>query len=332
MKIALLVEEGSTLSSVAVTLDMVRLAQRFGPKGGLQVRLFSTTGGPVRLCGDVMVETRRLPTRLSNYDAVVLPGFFAQSTVHLEASLHSTWLPVIARLRKLPQRCLIAASCYGTFVLAEAGLLDGAPATTTWWLADVFAEHYPHVKLDADKTLIDAGHSVTAGAMTAHTDLMLHVLRRLGGSALARSIAGIMLVDGARVSQRPFMSLTQDFSEPFIQQAIGWMTNNLTQAVSLSDLAKASHTSYRTLHRRFVEVTGKAPLTYWQALRIERVKELLEDTSHSLETIIEQVGYEDVSSFRRLFQRLTGVSPAQYRRQFRHVVPARRHSGPSGVW
>ncbi len=323
MKIALLLEEGSTASSVATTLDMFRLAQRYQPEAGWQPHLFSTHGGPVRLTDAMLVETQRLPADLGSYGAIILPGFFAESVERIAERLQTTWYSVIARLQKLPDSTLVAASCYGTFILAEAGLLNGVPATTTWWFADAFQQRYPQVKLDADKTLVDSGRAITAGAMTAHTDLALHVLRRLGGVALARSVSGIMLVDGARTSQRPFMSVQKDYSEPLIQNAIAWMEKHLAQPVAINDLAEAMHTSYRTLNRRFVEVTGMTPLAYLQALKIERAKELLEVSNSDFETITEKVGYGDASSFRRLFKRATGLSPAQYRLQFKGGATAR---------
>lgn len=320
MKIALLLEEGSTVSSVATTLDMFRLAQRYQPEANWQPQLFSTHGGLVRLTDAIAVETKRLPGDIDGYDAIILPGFFAESVERIAESLQTTWRSVIARLQKLPDSTLVAASCYGTFVLAEAGLLNGVPATTTWWFADAFHQRYPQVKLDADRTLVDSGRAITAGAMTAHTDLALHILRRLGGAALARSVSGIMLVDGARTSQRPFMSVQKVYSEPLIQRAIEWMAQHLAQPVAIEELANAMHVSYRTLNRRFIEVTGMAPLAYLQALRIERAKELLESAEGDFETITEKVGYGDASSFRRLFKRATGLSPARYRRQFKRNI------------
>jgi transcriptional regulator GlxA family with amidase domain len=98
---------------------------------------------------------------------------------------------------------------------------------------------------------------------------------------------------------------------------MAWMMAHLGEPLSVEALSRALHVSYRTLHRRFLAVTGLAPLATLQALRIERAKELLEATPDDLETITAQVGYEDASSFRRLFLRATSLSPAQYRRRFR---------------
>jgi len=313
----MLLEQGATASSVTTTLDMFRLAQRYQPEAGYQPFLFSTQGGLVRLTDAVAVETQPLPDNLGGFNAIILPGFFAESLDRIVTQLQTTWRTVISRLQHLPDNTLVAASCYGTFVLAEARLLDGLPATTTWWLAHEFQQRYPSIRLDADKTLVDSGRVVSAGAMTAHTDLSLHVLRRLGGAALARSVSGIMLVDGARKSQRPFMSVQRNYTEPLVQRAIEWMALKLSQPVSIDELADAMHVSDRTLNRRFIEITGLAPLAYLQALKIDRAKELLEGTSGDFEAITAKVGYEDVSSFRRLFKRSTGLSPAQYRRQFK---------------
>ena len=320
MKIAILIEEGATASSVTTTLDMFRLARRFKPEGDFQPYLFSTRGGSIHLSDELIVKTRRLPADFTGYDAIILSGFFAESPAHIAAQLKTKWRTVITRLQNLPETTLVAASCYGTFVLAESGLLHEKSATTTWWFADAFRQSYPDVRLDADKTLVDSGHVITAGAMTAHTDLSLQVLRHLGGDDLTRRVSGIMLVDGARTSQRPFMTLQTDYSEPLIQRTIKWMTNNLAQTFSIDTLADEMHVSYRTLNRRFIEVTGLAPLAYLQALKIERAKELLQGTLSDFDLITAEVGYEDTSSFRRLFKRSTGISPAQYRRQFKNIT------------
>lgn len=318
----MLLGEGATASSVTTTLDMFRLAQRYQPETNWQPHLFSTRGGIIYLTDVVAVDTQKLPADLGDYDAIILPGFFAESFDHIAAQLQTIWLPVIEKLQHLPETTIVAASCYGTFVLAEAGLLNGVAATTTWWLARDFQQRYPLVGLAADKALVDSGRVITAGAMTAHTDLSLHVLRRLAGVTLARSVGGIMLVDGARTSQRPFMSVQKNYSDPLIQRAIEWMSNNLSQPASIDDLANAMHVSYRTLNRRFTEIVEMPPLPYFQALKVECAKELLESTSSDFEAITASVGYEDISSFRRLFKRLTGLSPAQYRRQFKGVTAA----------
>lgn len=332
MNIALLIEDGSTASSIATTLDMLRLAERFHRGPAWKLIPCSAHGGTVRLNELLQVETQRLPASLGHFDVIILPGFFAESVEGVTQGLRGAWRHAIDRLRHLPESTLLAASCYGTFVLAEAGALNGLPATTTWWFAAAFRQRYAAVRLDADAALVDSGRVITAGAMTAHADLVLHVLRRLGGPELARQVANIMLVDGARDSQRPFMSVQRDFHDPLVTRAIDWLAHRLAQSVTMDELAEAMHTSYRTLNRRFTRVAGMTPLACLQALRVDHAKALLAGSGEGLETITARVGYGDVSSFRRLFKRTTGLSPQQYRRQFgRNHSPRQTEKAPAAL-
>lgn len=319
--LALLVAPGSTPSSVSSTLDMVAIARRHPAAADCRLDLLSANGGEIALAPAVRLQTTALPERLDDYAAILVSGFFAADIDDLVRQLASVWQPAIRRLAALPPDRLVAASCYGSFVLAESGRLDGRPATTPWWLADAFRQRYPQVRLDADQALVDAGPAITAGAMTAHVDLSLHVLRRLFGAPLAREVGGIMLIDGARRSQRPFKSLPQRFVDPLVDVAAGWLSRHASQDVSTQELAAALAVSYRTLHRRFVAAAGMAPLAYLQALRIEHARELLETTRDSVERIVETVGYRDSSAFRRLFARQLGLSPAAYRQRYRHPEP-----------
>lgn len=316
-EIALLLESGATPSSVTATLDMFNIAARFMGEAELRLEVFSSKGGRLALTDSLQIETKPLPQQLSAFDAAILPGFFARDTAELIQRLETSWQPVITRLKTLPPTTLIAASCYGTFVLAESGLLDGHVATTTWWLRDEFRKRYPRVKLDAAKALVEEGNLLTAGAMTAHTLLSLQLLRRLIGHAAARQVASIMLVDESNTSQQAFVTLQRDFTDPLVATAIEQMERELQKAFSATALAARLHISYRTLHRRFHKATGLTPLAYLQALRVERAKALLETSRRSVEQIAANVGYADLSSFRRLFSRQTGLSPAEYRKRFR---------------
>lgn len=316
-RIALVVQPGATPSSVTATLDIFNVANRFPCDAPCQVDILSERGGPVRLNEAIVVETQSMAGGLDGFDAVIVPGFFATEIGQLFDELQSTWQPVVAQLQALRDAPLVAASCYGTFVLAESGRLDGGRATTSWWFQEQFAQRYPLVKLDADKALVDDGAVITAGAMTAHADLSMAVLRRLKGAELARSVGSIMLVGEGKASQRPFMMVQRHFPDPLAQRAAEWMAAQLARPFVADALAEACHVSYRTLHRRFRSAANMSPQEYMQALRVERAKALLENGATSLEGIVEDVGYADIPSFSRLFARLTGLSPAQYRRRFR---------------
>ncbi|HSG63425.1 MAG TPA: helix-turn-helix domain-containing protein, partial [Gammaproteobacteria bacterium] len=90
----------------------------------------------------------------------------------------------------------------------------------------------------------------------------------------------------------------------------------ISRAVARSKLAE------RTFKRRFKAATGSTLIERLQSLRIEEAKRLLETSDMAVDNVSYEVGYEDASFFRRLFKRLTGLSPAQYRRMFKPVVAA----------
>ena len=116
----------------------------------------------------------------------------------------------------------------------------------------------------------------------------------------------------------PYMTLQQltPHKDERVKQIQHWMHQHLTETFSLDDLAERFALSKRTLIRRFKQAVGDTPLNYLQRLRVEQAKRLLETTSNSLDAIVAQVGYGDVSSFRRLFQQLTQLTPKDYRRRF----------------
>ena len=186
----------------------------------------------------------------------------------------------------------IAASCIGTFLLAEAGLLDGGEATTTWWLSPLFRQRYPNVLLDETRMLVPSGRIVTAGAAMGHLDLALWLVRK-ASPELAAVVSRYLLAD-FRSSQAPYIipnHLAQ--ADPVIQRFERWARDNLKEGFSLADAAGALATSPRTLQRRCQAVLGKSPLSYFQDLRVERARSLVHGSDLDLDAIAAEVGYFD---------------------------------------
>ena len=100
----------------------------------------------------------------------------------------------------------------------------------------------------------------------------------------------------------------------------------MPRAVQLANIPE------RTLKRRFRIATGSSLIERLQKLRIEEAKRMLENGATPVTDISFEIGYEDPSFFRRLFKRLTGVTPSQYRRMFQPVAKAASMPpGPPGV-
>jgi len=220
-----------------------------------------------------------------------------------------------AVLRKWSGRgALTATACVGTFVLAEAALLDGEEATTTWWLAPLFRQRYPRVKLDESRIIVQSNAVVTAGAALSHLDLVLALIRR-ASPELANLTARYLVVD-ERTSQSAYVipdHLAK--ADPLIQQFERWSRERLAKGFSLDHAAKALSTSKRTLARRMQSVLGKSPLAFFQDLRIERAVHLLTTGHASVDQIAAKVGYANGMTLRALLRRKLGRGVGEIRRR-----------------
>ena len=240
-------------------------------------------------------------------DAVLVPALGAKMPEALAARLaHADIRDAVAALQHWSGGgATTGAACTGTFVVAESALLDGGPATTSWWLAPMFRQRYPRVALDESRMLVNAAGITTAGAAMAHLDLALSIVR--GHSPALASLAARYLLVEARGSQAEFVIPDHlAHADPVVERFEAWARRNLTRGFSLGDAALAVGTSERTLARRLRNVLGKSPLSYFQDLRIERAVHLLRTGSDSVDRIAAQIGYADGVTLRTLLRRRLG--------------------------
>lgn len=140
-----------------------------------------------------------------------------------------------AVLRKWSGRgALTATACVGTFVLAEAALLDGEEATTTWWLALLFRQRYPRVRLDESRIIVQSNAVVTAGAALSHLDLALALIRRVSPE-LANLVARYLVVD-VRTSQSIY-SIPDHLATFSIRTTVSSQDSSAPLAVSSAAIA-----------------------------------------------------------------------------------------------
>lgn len=251
-------------------------------------------------------------------DALLIPGSYAHQPAELAEVTalfrrHSAWFRQLTAAGTL-----IGAGCNGSFALAATGLLNAGEATTCWFLSEYFQHLFPQVKLTPEVTVCRSGRCFTAGATSAYLQLCLQLITEFDGSRFSRQLAKIMLVEPALQSQAPFMSVQQMVSHQDERVAAVqlYLRKHLAEPLDLQQLAQRFAMSGRTLIRRFKSATGDTPMAWLQKLRIDKAKSLLETTLLPLEQLTQQVGYEDVSSFRKLFQQHTQMTPKAYRDHF----------------
>jgi transcriptional regulator GlxA family with amidase domain len=189
----------------------------------------------------------------------------------------------------------------------------------------MFRDHYPNVKLKVESILNFGGEQdriVTAGSVSSWQELAMYLITRLCGPSEALRTAKVHLLADHSDGQLPFAVMT-----PRVQQVdavIGgcqlWIAENYACSNPVARMTSRTDPNPRTFARRFRRATGHQPMDYVHAIRVEEAKQLLETDASSVEEIGHMVGYEDPSSFRRLFKRTAGLTPAVYRRKFAGIV------------
>jgi transcriptional regulator GlxA family with amidase domain len=256
-----------------------------------------------------------------HYDASIVPPVWCESLADLEVQARrlrteNAFLVQMARRSKI-----FASACSGAVLLAQAGLLSGRRATTCWWLVNWFRQTFPDIEMAPDRLVMRDGNRWTAAAGSAYMHLALDLVREFAGEPLAAATAKLMLVERRRGSQSPVLMppAPQTASEIVgfdIGRATHYLRQHASKRVAIAALCRAFAVSERTLARRFKATLGMSPLNYLQSQRIARARQLLESSALPLERIVEQCGYEDVSSFRKLFARQVGMTPREYRLRF----------------
>src|ERR1700712_2522975 len=339
-QIRIWVYDGILASGVAGSIDVFTaanavLVERNGNRSGkallLPWRVEALDAKQVQAASGRVVTVDGPIHARTTADAVIVTGPFI-ANIERFFDQPEILAPLFAALRGQHERgAALASYCTGSFILAEAGLLDGGVATTHWAQARTFAKRYPEVDLRVSEILTEQNHILCSGAVTTSLNLALRLVEKFAGREVAATTGKMMLIDTNRVSQSSFASLPDQpqHSDPLVARAQRWMEKSLQHGFSLAELAQHLAVSERTLNRRFKLATGEAPLHYLQTLRVDVAKRLLESRGLNVDGGSARVGYGGLSTFRRLFKRETGLSPREYQRRFARNGSGRGSPAPA---
>ncbi|MPR11261.1 GlxA family transcriptional regulator [Microvirga tunisiensis] len=291
------------------------------PQNGLvfEPRLVASRCGPMELVTGVSIIIQDAVEDVPETDFVFVPNVMVDTPADLRR-LDRGLIDWIGHMYR--GGAYVYAACGGSLVLAEAGLLDGLEATTHWGYADLLRRGYPNVRVCADRILVQAGPGqriVSAGGASSWQDLVLYLVAKHVGTEEALRLSKVFLYQWHRDGQLPYAFMVRNVthSDAVIREQQEWLAANYERPHIVSEIVQRSGLPSRSFARRFKVATGYTPIAYVQALRIEEAKQLLETTDMAVDAIGAEVGYQDTTSFHRLFRRLTAMTPAAYRRKFR---------------
>jgi transcriptional regulator GlxA family with amidase domain len=254
-------------------------------------------------------------------DIIVIPELWLGPDQHLAGRYREVtdWIRI-----RYKEGAHVYSVCSASLLLAETGLLDGREATSHWGYSQLFQQRYPKIRFRAESNLCfadAAGRLFTAGGATSWHDLVLHIISRHVSQEEAMRIAKVYLLKTHDEGQLPYQPLVRPLphADSKVRDCEAWLGRHFRQAGAVAGAVQYAHIPERTLKRRFKSATGSSLLDYLQNLRIEEAKRLLETSKRSADDVSAEVGYQDSSFFRRLFNRRTGMTPIRYRRMFQRT-------------
>jgi len=327
----------STLSGIYDVLNCFGLLGTFDdavPKESpFQVEIVGAKREPAPTASGLPVTAHRSIDEIDRTDIVIIPSMIVEG---------AEWQPgrypeVVDWLLDMHAGgAMLCSACSGVLLLAETGLLNGRDATIHWAYPRTFRRHFPEVHLCLDKILIVTGERqqfVMSGGSASWHDLVLYLIARLVGPTAAQAITKFMLLQWHVDGQAPYVVFEApiDHGDATVLGAQEWLSQHYTLQAPVEELVTRSGLPARTFKRRFASATGYSPIAYVQHLRVEEAKRRLERTDEPVDKISWSVGYEDPAFFRRLFKRITHISPGAYRRRFRLPMTALWQASSSGT-
>jgi transcriptional regulator GlxA family with amidase domain len=282
---------------------------------GYARRVASLAGGMVRSAEGMVLASEALSSfLLQDIDTIIVPGSPDMPRVQSLLRELSDWLAVAA------QRARRTASvCSGTFLLAQAGLLNGKRAATHWAMCELLQERFPAVDIERDSLFVNQGGLWTSAGVTAGIDLALALVESDCGHQMAMQVARELVVFLKRPGGQA------QFSELLLAQEAGggtferlhlWIMDNLALDMPIDVLAGRANMSPRNFARVYKEKTGRTPAKGVQALRMEAARRMLESSNRSVDQVARLCGFGNEERLRTTFQRTLGVAPSDYRRRF----------------
>ena len=278
-----------------------------------EVTIATPDGLPIRSVNNIYIQPHCSIEKIQQTDLIIIA-----SATYIDRILEKNPELVPWILKHYRQGAHVASICTGAFLLAETGLLDGKSATLHWGFTEVFRKRYPKVKVMQDRMFIDHGRLYCSAGVSAGMDLTLYLVEKFCGRKSAVESAKTMVLDMGRESQAPYARFLapKDHGDLLVIKAQEWMEQHQAEAIDYDGLAEKFRMSRRSLERRFKRATGITPLGYLQQLRVEGAKRMLEEGTLTFNEITYRVGYEDISFFRKIFVRLTGLRPKEYQQRF----------------
>lgn len=253
-------------------------------------------------------------SQIERTDVIVLPllcGNFKKAIQ--ENKKYTDWLT-----NQYHKGAEIVCLCVGSFYLASTGLLDNRKCAVHWAAKNEFKEMFPHVKIIDDSIITDEKGIYTCGGGYSYLNLLLYIFEKHLGREISILASKMFEIDIERKSQNPYMIFVgqKRHGDELVLKAQELIENNPTEIYTVVNICDKFCVGRRTFERRFKKCTGNSILEYIQRVKVEYAKKQLEAGRKTVNEIIYETGYNDIDAFRRVFKKITDLSPIDYRKKY----------------
>ncbi|QXG39045.1 GlxA family transcriptional regulator [Pseudomonas viridiflava] len=312
IRVAVLAFEGVSLFHLSVPGIVLGAVEAAPDEPRYEISYCAQVPGMVRSDQGLGIAVWQGLELMDSSDVIIIPAW--------GDDLEPASAPLVKALQDAnAQGKLIVGLCLGSFVLGDAGLLDGKEATTHWIARDVFAKRFPEARFRPDVLYVSADNIMTSAGTMAAIDCCLHLIRERHGADAANRTARLLVTPPHRQGgQAQYVEnpVPQLATETHLSEVLAWARLNLGNDLSLDVLAEKARMSRRTFTRRFKDATGSTVSHWLNAERVSRAQQLLETTDLPIECIAGEAGFGTPLSLRQQFSAHLGTSPSDYRRMF----------------
>jgi len=320
-RIGLVLPYDYKLLSVAALLDVLETTNRLviqkGKPAPFDIKLYQLPeqllyGG--NLFHDYVIQPTTAPN--PNLDLILIPAF---TTNDMKASVAKNYAYVPWLQEHYKNGAEVASFCSGAFLFGASGLLNGKSATTHIDACPAFARIFTEVKLKPNETVTVEDRTFTSGGSTSLFHLIILLVQKYCGHEIAIQVAKLFAIDMDRYKQSYFGTFRPNYThnDALVSSVQEKIEKQFHQIENLEEVLGDVPASRRNLVRRFKLATGIPPIEYLQNIRMETAKRHLEQTQLSVSEIIDKSGYTDPKSFRKVFQKVVGMKPLEYREKFK---------------
>ncbi|SMC62166.1 GlxA family transcriptional regulator [Chryseobacterium sp. YR221] len=223
---------------------------------------------------------------------------------------------------KYQEKAEIISLCTGAYFLAECGLLDGMPATSHWGAMEDLQKRYPQIDFKPDHVVTHSKAIITGGGGFSSLNALLYFIEKNCSKEISIELSKYYALDYGRTSQSIFTVFSGQrlHNDHEIHQAQTYIEKKFKTDISVEHIARHVNMSKRNFIRRFKTATTLNPIEYIQRIKVEAAKKALESGEGNIADVTYSIGYNDLKTFRTLFKKVTGLTPADYRNRYKSRV------------